>query len=441
MSGKDLKMSVSGIRGKTNGSFTTEMCSRIAYIQTRKYRGGKVVVGRDTRPTGKEYAEAAFAGIASAGGKPVDIGIAPTPTTCKAVEVLNASTGIILTASHNPMPYNGYKMVHSTGRLFNDSECTEVYEGYRNGEFPEYIPPFPENPDEIEKEDGAELHISAIINEIDTELIQKAGLKIAVDAINGAASAVLPRLLKRLNVEWKGINTELSGEFTHNPEPRPEHLHEISAFLKENPGMNGGFIFDPDADRLVVMGEDGTPLSEEFTLALAINHLLKKTKSDIVVNLSTSMLMDTIADNFRVRLFRTRIGEANVVEGIKKHKASFGGEGNGGVIYPAVSSVRDGLAGTALILEYMASEKKSINQLASPLPRFAMIKDKIDLNGADAVSIIRDIESRYTNYPKNTEDGLRIVMERGWIQLRSSNTEPVMRLFVEAFSGNQAVKY
>jgi phosphomannomutase len=431
-------MSVSGIRGIVGETITPQFIGRIAFIQTKLAGGKKIVVGRDTRPSGLKLAQAVFQGIRAGGGYPIDIGIAPTPTTCVAVKTFNAGAGIILTASHNPLPYNGYKMVHAGGRLCTGEECEEVYARFRAGDYisDEVLANQPEVP--CEEADPIGPHIDAICNAIDIEAIRNAHLKIGVDAINGAANAIIGKLLRRLGVEWVGMNTELSGNFTHNPEPRPEHLTDFAKLLQQTPELWGGFAFDPDADRLATMGEKGEPISEELTLALALRTILAKNKTDIATNLSTSMVIDDVAREFGVKVFRTKIGEANVVAGMQQHGCGAGGEGNGGVIYPPISTVRDGPAALALICELMALHKKKLTQLVSQLRQYPLVKEKIMLGDKNPTQVLGRLSAIFSKETVDTQDGLKIIREYGWVHVRASNTEPILRCYAEAQTPQQA---
>ena len=427
-------MSVSGIRGKYGEALDETFVSRIACIQTSIAGGGKVVIGRDTRPTGEALAKAAAAGIRAAGGTPVDIGIAPTPTTCVAVNALGANGGIIITASHNPLPYNGYKMVHKTGRLFRDEECQAVYKKFFDGGYPggEEFSKYAGEP--VERVDASSLHIDRILACVDADLIRSKNISIAVDSINGAAGAVFPQLLDRLSVQWAGVHNKLDGDFVHNPEPRPEHLGDLRRLLTDDGGFWGGFVFDPDADRLATMGEAGQEISEEMTLALALQNILSAEKTDVATNLSTSMLVDDVARQYGVGVVRTKIGEANVVKGMEDNNCRAGGEGNGGVIYPRISWARDGLAGLAIILEEMAKTGKKLYQLASRWPVYHIVKDKISCDGIDPAALIDRLNRRFASENRDLTDGLKIVRDNGWVHLRASNTEPIIRCYAEAKS-------
>lgn len=433
-------MTVSGIRGIVGETIDPVFVSRIAYLQTRYAggEGGTIVVGRDTRPSGAEFARAVFRGIRAAGGLPVDLGIVPTPTVCLAAAATGARGGVILTASHNPSRYNGYKMVHGKGRLYRGSECETVYNAFYNNEFPsdDTFAGFPDTPDSTL--DAAALHIRKILEVVDVEKIRAASIRIAIDSINGAAAAVFPGLCEALGVEWVGVHNKLDGDFVHNPEPRPEHLTDLAGLLRTTPGCRGGFVFDPDADRLATMGENGEPVSEELTLAFALENLLSRKPSPVATNLSTSMVIDDVAKRAAVPVIRSKIGEANVVEAMEQHGCAYGGEGNGGVIFPQVVTARDGLTGMALILELMASTSRSITELAANLPVYYIVKDKIPCGSEGPATLIAALDNHFSGETKDRTDGLKILREYGWVHLRGSNTEPIIRCYAEAKTPEQA---
>lgn len=430
-------MTVSGIRGVYGESVTEEFFAAIAYTQTKLSNATRVVVGRDTRPSGASLAEAIFKAIRAAGAEPIDLGIAPTPTTGIATHHLGAQAGIILTASHNPSPYNGYKMVHGSGRLYNAAECEAVYQAYREGRF--VLPP-----DALQKAvtvtrfDAAALHVQKILASLDVETIRQAGISVAIDATNGAASAVFPRLLEALGVRWSGVYTALDGNFVHNPEPRPEHLTELAALLRETPGAWAGFAFDPDADRLAPLCENGDAVTEEMTLTLALDNILSRTPGSVATNLSTSMLVDDVARRHGVEVFRTRIGEANVVQGMVEHGCIGGGEGNGGVIYPPISTVRDGLGALGLIIELMAQRKLPLSKLAAQWPQYAIVKDKVQLGSLDPAMVLQELARMHASESIDTQDGLKIIGTSSWVHIRPSNTEPILRCIAEAPSLEEA---
>jgi phosphomannomutase len=431
-------MTVSGVRGIVGETLTENTCALLAYFQTMRAGGGPVVVGRDTRPSGEALARAIFRGIRLAGGEPIDIGISPTPTTCFSVKHFGASAGVIITASHNPNPYNGYKMVHRDGRLFTGAECEDIYQLFRGADRPDSEALRGQPAEAAQQRDPVAPHVRAICDAVDTGLIRRAGVTVAIDAINGAGARVFPALLDALGVDWKGVFIEQSGDFAHNPEPRPEHLHELAALLKSDDSFWGGFAFDPDADRLAPMGENGEPISEEMTLALALTNALAKEKSDIATNLSTSMVVDDVAKSFGVLVHRTKIGEAHVVQGMHEHDCLVGGEGNGGVIYPRIATVRDGLTALALIIEQMARTGRKLTALAGEWQQYPLVKEKITLRDRPAAEVIEQLSADFASETIDRQDGLKIVRPDGWVHVRASNTEPILRCYAEGRTEQQA---
>ncbi len=429
-------MTVSGIRGIVGKTLTESFCYTIAYLQTKRAGGGTIVVSRDTRPSGPMIANAIKHGIIAAGGTPIDIGIAPTPTACVAVAHYGANSGVMITASHNPHPYNGYKMIHASGRLFTGTECDSVYSDFKAGGVME-MPTYPVDEKKVQYADAVTPHIQRILGAVDVQRIRNAKISIAVDSINGSAGVIFPKLLAELGVKWVGVHNKLDGDFVHNPEPRPEHLGDLSALLAKTPGLVGGFVFDPDADRLALMGEHGEAVTEELTLVLALQTILAKHKSPIATNLSTSMMVDDVAKKFKVPVIRSKIGEANVVEAMKKNNCDVGGEGNGGVIFPAVSTVRDGLLGLALICELCATTGKAIMQLASQWPTYAIVKDKIPVS-IDPKIVIAKLTDLFSHESIDVQDGLKIITDNGWVHIRPSNTEPIIRCYAEALTQSRA---
>lgn len=417
---------------------TPQLCSALAYIQTKQAGGGRVVIGRDTRPSGPEIAAAVMRGIRAAGGVPVDAGIAPTPTTCFAVSRFGAAAGVIITASHNPLPYNGYKMVHGTGRLFTGEECERVYEAFRAGAYPPHEEFAAASSEPAETVDAVTPHVERIIEAVDVAVVREAGVRVAVDSINGAGGAAFPLLLDKMGVAWRGVHNELDGNFVHNPEPRPEHLADLASLLRSDDTLWGGFAFDPDADRLAPMAEGGEAVSEEMTLALALENVLERERSDIATNLSTSMVIDDVAHEYGVTVVRTRIGEANVVEAMREAGLAVGGEGNGGVIYPRIATVRDGLTALALIVELMARRRSRLGELARRWPVYPIIKEKIALGDRPPAELLEELAAGFAGETLDRQDGLKIIREYGWVHLRPSNTEPIMRCYAEARTREQA---
>jgi phosphomannomutase len=354
------------------------------------------------------------------------------------VAELHAAGGIIITASHNPIEYNGYKMVHASARLCNGAECENIYSAFLRGESPsaETLLSFVDKPEETF--DAGAVHIRRICAKIDTRLIRSGNMSVAVDSINGAGGAVFPALLDALGVRWHGVHNKLDGDFVHNPEPRAEYLTDLAAVLRNNPGCWGGFAFDPDADRLATVGENGEEISEEMTLVFTLQNILSSTRTTIATNLSTSMLIDDVGTRFGATVIRTKIGEANVVEGMVRHACAVGGEGNGGLIYPAISWCRDGLAAMAVIIELMAKTGSKLSALAAAWPKYAIVKDKVPLGSIDPATAIAALAEQFSYEATDRLEGLKIIRDNGWVHVRASNTEPIIRCYAEARSPAEA---
>lgn len=401
-------------------------------------KGGKIVVGRDTRPSGEFLKHAVISGLLASGCEVVNLEICPTPTVQLMVEELNADGGIVITASHNPQGYNGLKFISSAGIFLNSAQNKIFLDIYHNHKYNKgkvgslkrcYV--------------GLETQLAKVLASLDVELIQKRKFKVAVDCCNGAGSLVVPLFLKKLNCRLIEFASQPTGKFPHPPEPIPENLASLCSEVK-NSRADIGFALDPDADRLAIVSEEGKPLSEELTLVLATKFILSKTPGVVVTNLSTTALVDDVAGEFKCRVIRTKVGEINVVEGAKQHQAVIAGEGNGGVILPAIHYGRDGLVGIGLILEYLASVNKSISALVGELPQYFMAKKKYPLlNAGDNQSLprqrrgvvpalIQSLKEKYKNKKLDFTDGIKIIDKDWWVHIRPSRTEPVIRVIAEA---------
>ena len=348
------------------------------------------------------------------------------------VKKLNFDAGVMITASHNPIEYNGIKFIVPGGRLTNAKETAEIqrlYEGLTSEE--KTIQGHPLDEPTLDNKEFRKIHIDEILKNIDADLIRNKNFKVALDPINSGGSLITQELLKELNCEVQVINGEMTGLFAHRPEPLPENLTETAEFVK-NGAVDVGFVQDPDADRLLVIDETGSIIGEEKTLVLAIKNVLAKEPGDIVINLSTSSMSEVVAQEFGRKTYRTKIGEANVVQKILEVGAPIGGEGSSGAIYPKVNTARDSLVGIALILELMARENKKISELADSLPKFYMCKENIHFEGSLA-ALYPKLKAAFQNSSVNESDGVRFDFEdQSWIHIRPSNTEPLVRIFGEA---------
>ncbi|MCX7820627.1 MAG: phosphoglucosamine mutase [Brevinematales bacterium] len=428
----ELKVSVSGVRGIWGSSLKFD--TLLNYIKSfaiylKKRDSKKILVARDGRITGDIIVNLITAIFNSYG---IDVyygGILPTPTLLLGVRELGFDGGIIVTASHNPEEWNALKFVKNDGTFTLQSDIDEIISYL---DLPLEQVQYNKVGKFVITDKVLDLHLDKIIKNIDLESIRKRNFKVILDPVNSAGCKITTKLLELLNCDVKIINGEVNGFFSRKPEPKPENLKSTGEQVKFYKA-DIGFAQDPDADRLVIIDENGEVLSEELTLAFAVKHILSKKRGNVVVNLSTSMMCDEIASEFGCLCYRTKVGEANVVEGIKKYNALIGGEGNGGVIYPEINMARDSLTGIALILEMLANTSKKISEITKEMPYFIMKKETLSKNWGLLYNKYEDFFDKNFIY-LNKEDGLwgRLKNCKGWIHLRPSNTEPIIRVIGEA---------
>jgi len=433
-----LKISISGARGIIGDSLTPQLTAVLAQAFTTYIGGGPILVGRDARRSGIMLAEAVTAGILAVGGQPIDAGICAIPTFLYLTKAHKAAGGIAVTASHNPKEWNGLKFIGGDGLYLTPHQTEEYLDVYHQGDFA--FVPAERFKTEISVADGNDLHLRRILARIDADRIRRRRFRVALDCNNGAGAVLAPRLLAELGCDVIPLSVEPNGEFVHDPEPLPENITGICRAVRKS-GADIGFVQDADADRLAIVDDSGVPLGEELTLALAARYVLGKRKGSIVCNLSTSRVIDDIAAASGVRVFRTKIGEINVVEKLlaARPKAVIGGEGNGGVIYPDVHPCRDSFTAMGLILEAMAASGKRISALARTLPRYFMIKKKIAGSPESAYRLIEILKKRYEKRGRvDLRDGLRVEFADYWTHVRPSNTEPVIRVQAESKSRARA---
>jgi len=425
--------SLSGVRGYEQ-ELTTELVTNYAFALRLLTGCQKVVVGRDSRASGMAIQAQLLIALQSAGVDVLDIGLSPTPTVQYAVLHQKANNGIVITASHNPLPWNGLKFIGQDGMFLSAAEMEQLRKlrlrltGWRpSGVILGSVQAYPSaNAD----------HIDSILKlpYIDPERIRVRHFKVVVDAVNGAASLIIPELLEQLGCEVIRLYCDPTTPFPHTPEPLPENLTDLQRKVKET-GADLGLAIDPDGDRLAVISDQGEPISEEYTLVLAAKLVLAHNTRHpkiVVTNLSTTMAVDDIARQYGAQVVRTPIGEINVARKMADVGATIGGEGNGGVILPEAHLGRDSLVGTALILQLLAEEQKSLSQLIKELPRYYMIKQKVPHGELAFDEIVPIIEAQTSGAIVNREDGIKLCWPDRWIHLRSSNTEPILRLYVEA---------
>jgi phosphomannomutase len=437
-----LIRSISGIRG-TIGGRQGEGLSPVdivkftaAYAEWVKAMKGDgdavVVVGRDARISGPMVSSLVVSTLTGMGFHVVDIGLATTPTTEIAVTQEKADGGIIVTASHNPRQWNALKLLNSKGEFLSASDGEAVLAIADSGSFS-----FAgvDRLGFVIRKDYSARHIELVkgLELTDTEAIRKAGFRVAVDAVNSVGGVVLPQLLTALGVgEVIEINCDPSGHFAHNPEPLAEHLSETCEIIRRSKA-DVGFVTDPDVDRLAIINEDGTFFNEEYTLVACADYVLGRTPGNTVSNLSSSRALRDITHKHGGNYFASAVGEVNVVRVMKEAGAVIGGEGNGGIIYPPCHYGRDALVGIALFLSYLARSGMKCSELRRSYPDYFMSKNKIETDpGIDLDQILDEIKRKYQNEKVTDTDGVKIDFSSSWVHLRKSNTEPVIRIYSEA---------
>jgi len=444
-----LIKSISGIRG-TIGGKPGECLSPVdivkfaaafgTWIQTRHKRSGlKVIVGRDARKSGSMVNSLVITTLRSLGISVVDLGMATTPTVEMAVTGTHSDGGIIITASHNPAEWNALKLLNEEGEFLSSNDGMEVL-GIAAREDFNFISH--DLTGSLEQDDSwGERHIDLILalKLVDTKAIRAAEFTVAIDCINSVGGIILPQLLKSLGVKKViGLNTTPDGNFAHNPEPLPENLKGISDFVI-NEKADLGFVVDPDVDRLAIVCEDGKMFGEEYTLVSVSDYILQNTPGNTVSNLSSTKALKDITESYGCKHFSASVGEVNVVEEMKKRGAVIGGEGNGGVIYPELHYGRDALAGIALFLSHLAKSKMSCSALRKTYPDYVIAKKKLTLDPAvDFIQIINAVKDSFKGHLMDERDGLWVGDPNGWVQIRKSNTEPIMRIYAEGRTNDEA---
>lgn len=438
-----LMLSVSGMRGIVGESITPERVCRYAaalggWVRARASTSPTIVLGRDSRPSGEMFESAAAAGLAAAGCRVVRLGVATTPGVAIMVEHLGAQAGLVVTASHNPIVWNGLKPLRHDGVAPPPEEAAEIIALYKAGPIG-YSDVHGLRP-MVTDTTTPTVHADKVLEHVDAELIKRSPLRVVIDNVHGAGGAETRELLDRLGVTTDRrlhLYADPTGFFPHNPEPTAENLRGLGDQLVAFRG-DVGFAQDPDADRLALVDETGRYIGEEYTLALCAMHVLKK--GDVAAaNLSTSRMLDDVAERAGARVVRTAVGEANVAAGMRKHGCVLGGEGNGGIILAKLAHVRDSLIGIALVLELLATRPPGtrLSELVAELPSYAIVKDKLPFDPAllqGLESVMRGAFGKEARY--DTCDGVRVdfAREMSWVHVRPSNTEPIVRIIAEARS-------
>lgn len=427
-------VSVSGIRGIVGESLTPEIVTTYVSAFARLVKRGAVAIGRDTRPSGEAIENLVVGNLLAAGIDVVMLGIVPTPTLEMAIVEKKLAGGVMVTASHNPAPWNALKFFRADSAFLTPKEVEKLKNLVKTA-------PVWKRFDQLGKKDewdaAVESHIEKVLALplVKKEAIAARHFKVAVDCVNGAGFYALPLLLERLGCEVIGLNVTPDGVFPHNPEPVPENLGQLEAKVRET-GADLGMAVDPDADRLTLVSEKGKAVGEEYTLALAVDYVLSQTPGPVVINLSTSQMNAEVAKKYGQPCYSTPVGEAHVALGLIKYKGVIGGEGNGGVILPQLHPGRDALVGAALILSHLTQSGKTLGRMVDALPKFSFIKSKGTLSPkADIKGKLRKIEKMHLQGRKDKRDGLWVGLPEGWFQVRLSNTEPIWRLAVEGKPG------
>lgn len=444
-----LIKSISGFRGTIGGKpgdtlnplDIVKFVSSYATLRRQAVKAGanKIVVGRDARISGPMVSKVVCGTLLGLGYDVVDIGLASTPTTELAVIMEKADGGIIITASHNPRQWNALKLLNEHGEFLDKDEAAEVVKVADIGDFSyadvDHLGKYKADSSYNQK------HIDLVksLDLVDVEAIRKANFRVALDTVNSVGGVILPELLKQLGVETvNGLYLEPTGDFKHNPEPLEKNLGDIMSLMSKG-GYDVGFVVDPDVDRLALIDERGKMYGEEYTLVTVADYILQNTSGNTVSNLSSTRALRDVTEKYGCKYTPSAVGEVNVVTKMKEVGAVIGGEGNGGVIYPAAHYGRDALVGIALLLTYFAKLGKRISEIRNMYPHYEMAKNKIDLKeGSNPDAILAKMKEKYQGDNVTTIDGVKIDFEDKWVHLRKSNTEPIIRVYSEAHTAKEA---
>ena len=426
-----LMISVAGVRGIVGGSLTAPVVARFCAALAEVAGPGPFVVGRDARTSGEWMYHGVAAGVLGMGRDLVNLGLATTPTTQLAVERLHAAGGVIITASHNPAPWNALKFLSPLGEFLGPEEGRRVQDHFR-GERMAWQPAMQLGRERAESA-ALEWHLERVLGlgGLPLEAIRRRRLRVVVDGCASVGGVALPALLERLGAETVPLDCEPNGRFTRELEPLPEHLGALGALVRES-GADVGVAVDPDADRAAFVDERGVPLGEEYTVALGAVAVLERAPGPVVTNLSTSRMLDAVCERFGVPLFRSPVGEAHVVAEMKRRGAVVGGEGNGGMILPEAHYGRDSLVAIALVASLLASRGTGLRALADELPRYSMLKEKLERPAVPWDRSAVRLQEMFRDHAVDSIDGLRFSRDDEWVHVRPSGTEPVVRVIAES---------
>jgi phosphomannomutase len=442
MSHDGLMVSVSGIRGRVGEALTPEVVARYAagFGAWASSRGTSrnIVVGRDSRVSGPMFHRSVLGALQSVGCDVIDVGLTTTPTCQLAVEHHHAAGGLMISASHNPIEWNALKFIGPAGLFLENAEGVEMRALVESG-----IPRARwDQLGQIEADDSAvQRHIDRVLSipYLDIEGIRARRFSVALDCVRGAGAIIMPSLLDRLGCRMTAINLETDGRFPHPPEPIAENLGDLERLVLRA-GASIGFAVDPDVDRLALVSDAGKAIGEDFTLALAARVVLRHKRGPVVTNLSTSRIVEDVANAAGMPVIRAPVGEVNVAVRMRDEHAPIGGEGNGGVILSEVHLGRDAPVGAALLLQLLHEDNTSLSQIVSGLPRYAIVKDKLDRPNASLDTVYEALRAAFPGAAADSQDGLRLSWPDRWVHVRPSGTEPIVRVIAEAPTNRDALE-
>lgn len=423
-----LMVGVSGVRGIVGETLTPAVVLEFGQAYGTLLGGGRVVLARDSRPSGPMFEAAAAAGLMAAGCQVTQLGLVITPTVGRTIRQGKYDGGISITASHNPGQWNGLKFFDELGVAPDPVRARAIADIRAAGSYRLVKAGFGSMSAD---QRAGEQHVEAVLDACEVDLGSLKGVRVVLDSVNGAGCVHSPALLAALGCDVVHINDEPTGEFTHPPEPVRENLGELCAAVREA-GAAIGFAQDPDGDRLAIVDERGQYIGEEYTLALAVWSVLARRPGPVAANLSTSRLVDDVAAGYGVTVVRTPVGESHVARAMLANGCVVGGEGNGGVIDPRICYVRDSFSAMSLVLQLLAATGKSVSELVAALPRYALVKEKFAARREQIDRAVEAVTRAFAERRPDTADGVRVDFEEGWVHLRASNTEPIVRIFAEA---------
>lgn len=429
-------VTISGVRGVVGESLTPEVIVKYISAFAQVIDGKKIVVGSDSRVSGPFVKSIVLGTLVAKGYNVVDLGVVPTPTVQIMTEKLEADAGLVITASHNPVEWNGLKFIDSDGLFLSPEKCEQMFaladSSFSNSDW--------KNLGEISTYADANADHINIIKELDyvnVDHIKQKKFRVALDTINGAGCSIMGKLLEELGCEVHQINGEATGVFNHTPEPVPQNLGQLAEHVvKTNADL--GIAVDPDVDRCVFINEHGKPIGEEYTLAIVTKFILDKKLGMVVKNMSTTMALNDIASYYNCQVYEAAVGEINVANKMKEMNAVIGGEGNGGVMLPDVHIGRDAPIAAALVLAALSEFGGSLSELKASLPQYEIVKKKISIEGKNPDAVIASLTKKFSDKKTSDIDGLKIYGKNWWVHLRKSNTEPIMRVIAEAPSEAEA---